>query len=56
MEETRCIYKNDREYPANMRNYSSMPEQLYVKGKLPVAGQPAVAIVGARMCLSLIHI
>lgn len=50
MEETRCIYKNDREYPANMRNYSSMPEQLYVKGKLPVAGQPAVAIVGARMC------
>lgn len=50
MEETQCIYKNDREYPANMRNYSSMPEQLYVKGKLPVAGKPAVAIVGARMC------
>lgn len=50
MEETRCISKSDRDYPAKMQNYPSMPGRLYVKGKLPDPGRPTAAIVGARMC------
>lgn len=55
MEETdsgtiRCIDYYSREYPEQLRNYEDMPKKLYVRGRLPVPGKPAAAIVGARMC------
>ena len=31
----RCIEKSDPEYPQIMKQYSSMPAKLYVKGRLP---------------------
>ncbi|MDO4308790.1 MAG: DNA-processing protein DprA [Eubacteriales bacterium] len=46
----RCIDYGSCEYPEKLRNYPDMPKKLYVKGKLPVPGRPAAAIVGARMC------
>lgn len=47
---TKCIDKNSRYYPSRLKEYSGMPEKLYVKGSLPDDGKPSVAIVGARMC------
>ncbi|MCI6005313.1 MAG: DNA-processing protein DprA [Blautia sp.] len=46
----RCIDYYSGEYPEKLRSYQDMPKKLYVRGKLPVPGRPAVAIVGARMC------
>lgn len=49
-EPIRCIRRNHPEYPVRLRNYENMPEQLYVKGRLPADSRPSAAIVGARMC------
>ena len=49
-ENIRCITKEDPEYPVKMKQYPSMPNKLYVKGRLPLAEKPAVAVIGARMC------
>lgn len=40
----------DEAYPARLRQIQSPPRGIYVRGPLPEAGRPAVAIVGARMC------
>ena len=40
----------DPEYPSRLRNLPDYPMGLYVKGKLPDEGRPAVAIIGARAC------
>lgn len=45
-----CIDRNSLEYPQKLKYYSHMPEKIYVKGRLPGEGEPAIAIVGARMC------
>ena len=45
-----CIKNDDTEYPVKMKQYPSMPNKLYVKGRLPLAEKPAVAVIGARMC------
>lgn len=42
-ENIRCITKDDPEYPVKMKQYPSMPNKLYVKGRLPLAEKPAVA-------------
>ena len=49
-ENIRCITKDDPEYPVKMKQDPSMPNKLYVKGRLPLAEKPAVAVIGARMC------
>ena len=49
-ENIRCITKDDPEYPVKMKQYPSMPNKLYAKGRLPLAEKPAVAVIGARMC------
>lgn len=46
----RCIEKSDPEYPQIMKQYSSMPAKLYVKGRLPDPKRRTVAVIGARMC------
>lgn len=46
----RCIDYYSQEYPEQLRNYPDMPKKIYVKGRLPVPGQPSAAVVGARMC------
>lgn len=33
-----------------MKQYSSMPAKLYVKGRLPDPKRRTVAVIGARMC------
>ena len=40
----------DEKYPERLRNISSPPYALYVKGELPDPGRVSVAIVGARRC------
>lgn len=47
---TECIDKNSRYYPGRLKEYSGMPEKIYVKGSLPADNKPSAAIVGARMC------
>lgn len=42
--------KNNEQYPKRMLSYKDMPNQLYVKGRLPEDEVPSIAIVGARMC------
>lgn len=49
-ENIRYITKDDPEYPVKMKQYPSMPNKLYAKGRLPLAEKPAVAVIGARMC------
>ena len=43
----RCIEKSDPEYPQIMKQYSSMPAKLYVKGRLPDPKRRTVAVIGA---------
>ena len=38
------------EYPKRLKNIACPPYALYVKGSLPLEGQKAVSIVGARNC------
>ncbi len=40
----------DENYPKRLRNISSSPYALFVKGKLPKEDAPSIAIVGAREC------
>ena len=49
-DQIRCIEKSDSEYPQIMKQYSSMPAKLYVKGRLPDPKRRTVAVIGARMC------
>ena len=49
----RCIEKSDPEYPQIMKQYSSMPAKLYVKGRLPDPKRRTVAVIGDRMCRRL---
>lgn len=37
-------------YPDKLKELSSPPAALFVKGRLPEGGRPAVAVVGAREC------
>ncbi len=39
----------DKNYPQELREIYDPPILLYVKGKLPVDGQPKVAVVGSRL-------
>ncbi len=48
--EIQCIPILDACYPKRLKNISSAPYALYVKGKLPRENTPTVAIVGAREC------
>lgn len=40
----------ENEYPKRLRQYENMPAGIYVRGGLPDAHTPAVAIVGSRKC------
>ena len=42
------IQKTEASYPARLRVLSHPPDVLWVRGRLPVQGQRAVALVGAR--------
>ena len=50
----RCIEKSDPEYPQIMKQYSSMPAKLYVKGRLPDPKRRTVAVIGAE-CAALME-
>ena len=41
---------DDMEYPAKLLPYDHKPYYLFVKGNLPDANKPSVAIIGARNC------
>lgn len=43
-----CI--EDEEFPDKLKTIPQAPLYLYVKGRLPDVGKPAVAIVGSRAC------
>lgn len=43
-----CI--EDEEFPDKLKTIPQAPFYLYVKGRLPDVGKPAVAIVGSRAC------
>lgn len=38
----------DEAYPARLRDITDAPPVLFVRGDLPLAGQPAIAVVGTR--------
>lgn len=46
----RFVTMHSSEYPERLRNISTPPYALFVKGKLPEENKRAVAIVGAREC------
>ncbi len=46
----RCITLSNPEYPHRLKEVSSSPYALYVKGELPAEHTKTVAIVGARTC------
>ena len=53
MEETqkmpiREVGAKDKEYPEKLRQYTGMPEKLYIRGNFPDPEKPTAAIVGAR--------
>lgn len=41
---------NEEEYPERLREIPDAPYGIFVRGKLPVADAPAVAVIGARDC------
>lgn len=47
-EEIMLLTREEKEYPSLLREIPSPPEVLYVKGTLPRADQPLLAIVGSR--------
>ena len=47
-QDIRFVRKEDEAYPGRLRPYAGMPGKIYVRGRLPEEGRPAVAIVGAR--------
>lgn len=44
------ITDREEEFPETLRRIAACPAELYVKGELPEASCPSVAIVGARLC------
>lgn len=46
----RFISHESQAYPARLRGIYDYPYGLFIKGRLPAAGKPAAAVVGARMC------
>lgn len=48
-DEVRRVQRGKPGYPERLTEYSGMPRELFVRGELP-GREPAVAIVGARMC------
>lgn len=44
----RFIYRGEAEYPDRLKEIPDAPFALYVKGELPEAKRPSVAVVGAR--------
>ncbi|HVZ73058.1 MAG TPA: DNA-processing protein DprA [Polyangia bacterium] len=42
------VARNEPTFPAELRQLSSIPTTLWVSGRLPSAGTPAIAIVGSR--------
>lgn len=48
----KCILKNEKEYPQQLRQIRNAPQRLYVRGRLPDKERPSVAIIGARKCSS----
>lgn len=49
-EKITCITFFDKEYPKRLKQITSPPYALYIKGKLPAEDRPSIAIVGAREC------
>lgn len=45
----------DGDYPLRLRQLSDNPAGLFVKGRLPEEGKPAVAVIGARNCTNYGH-
>ena len=48
----RCIFREDPDYPARLREIRGAPRRIYVRGPLPAAEITSVAIIGARKCSS----
>lgn len=46
----RFITYGENDYPASLLNIPDPPYGIYVRGKLPSASKPCVAIIGARQC------
>lgn len=44
----RFVYREEKAFPEKLLQYEDMPYGLFYKGRLPAAGMPSVAIVGAR--------
>ena len=44
----RYVKVGDQEYPEKLMPFEHKPEYLFYKGRLPDAGKPTVAMVGAR--------
>lgn len=44
------IIKNNKHYPDLLKTIKDPPEKLYIKGKLELLNQKAIAIVGSRRC------
>lgn len=44
------VVLDDPEYPPLLREISSPPETLFVRGELPPQNQPSLAVVGSRQC------
>lgn len=49
---TRFIYYGDKNYPKKLIPYEHKPFCLFVRGEMPSADIPTVAVVGARNCTS----
>lgn len=46
----RTITRESPDYPEKLKNYSGMPDRLFIKGTMPDPEKPTIAIVGARSC------
>ena len=46
----RCILRGDEDYPQRLRPLPDRPYALFVRGRIPDAQTPCVAVVGARAC------
>ncbi|MBR0171471.1 MAG: DNA-processing protein DprA [Lachnospiraceae bacterium] len=46
------VCADDPDFPEKLRDIPDPPKALYVKGRLPEADAPSVAVVGARFCSS----
>lgn len=46
----RCILLGEKDYPETLRQIPDAPKKLYIRGNLPAANRPVVAVIGAREC------